>query len=884
MVTIRSEWLIKGLKILGHDFFQKSKFKQLAFWGVIGFLFLLSCRTQPAPQFKVLTTGDQDAITRVYFEDLPQTKGKKMPLEKMGLFLGETQIPIWLGDSSKTHFEAGDWFEFVAHRLPGERAYYHEFFGKNAYRLRFDVEDPVRAKPVPSQTAKGTGASETFLMGHHHIEQDKLLMRFPSYDFKPYEIWYWRKLSCTDKQPFEYSLQLPDLHPEATHIQVTLNLRGWSRIWGKGLDHIPDHELKVRVNGQPFEPFHWNERAPHNLALEIPVIAGQQSFDLAMSIPRRNLPNGDLAIDVVLLNWIEVSYRKTNELKANQDRFVAKTPESPLLFQNQANTNVVLWADSGQRIEMTPSEATQQLSIAHNSNPPLIHTSSLKEILRPKRVVPWLSGDLRNTHQQADYLMITHPKLTKAIQPLANYHRQQGLSVKVVDVRHVYDSFNHGIVHPRAIKNFIRHAYHQWESPAPKFVLLVGDASWDSKNLKVRDRNYSDSATHRPNLTAWSKIASTAYDSDNDVNDRNLIPTTNFFDETGHSASDNYFVTVDGDDMYPDLAIGRFPVTKPAEVEAIVSKTIAFDKQPPVGPWRQKILMITNDEFQYQRRTDLLASEHIPKELIVEKIYPASREKSNEFHTQNIVKAMDQGQSLIYFYGHGGRFIWRTGPPDIRKNHDLFTLKNMDQLAPNTRLPVVLSFTCYSAPFDHPSADSIGEKFLRLDNRGAVAFVGASWRNFPKFTLTKAFLKTFSKQRRVGEALMLGKRELVNKTLVQTYNLLGDPAVSMMRTPEPMSLSLTSQTASHWIFEIGSQTKLSGKGELMVKAKDGTVILSHPFDVQASQQKVTVAKSEHPEEQLYGFQVYVWDTDKGKDWFAILEKEAISGTVTASQP
>jgi len=68
----------------------------------------------------------------------------------------------------------------------------------------------------------------------------------------------------------------------------------------------------------------------------------------------------------------------------------------------------------------------------------------------------------------------------------------------------------------------------------------------------------------------------------------------------------------------------------------------------------------------------------------------------------------------VVFNGHGGRYIWRTGWPDLTKNHDLFTLDDLDNLQPTTRLPVVLSLTCYSAPFDHPLADSIGEKLLRI--------------------------------------------------------------------------------------------------------------------------------------------------------------------------
>ncbi|MCB1579078.1 MAG: hypothetical protein KDI81_17550, partial [Xanthomonadales bacterium] len=62
-----------------------------------------------------------------------------------------------------------------------------------------------------------------------------------------------------------------------------------------------------------------------------------------------------------------------------------------------------------------------------------------------------------------------------------------------------------------------------------------------------------------------------------------------------------------------------------------------------------------------------------------------------------------------------------------RKNHDLFTLDDVSELKNGGRLPMVLSMTCYSAPFDNPTEDSIGERFLREAGKGAVAVFAASW-------------------------------------------------------------------------------------------------------------------------------------------------------------
>ncbi|MCP5109346.1 MAG: hypothetical protein GY953_00770, partial [bacterium] len=218
---------------------------------------------------------------------------------------------------------------------------------------------------------------------------------------------------------------------------------------------------------------------------------------------------------------------------------------------------------------------------------------------------------------------------------------------------------------------------------------------------------------------------------DRDANRRNLIPSWNYHSGHGHSASDNYFVAVAEDDYLPDLAIGRFPVTEPEEVRLIVEKTVRYVTQPRVGPWRRDILWITNEHKSFQHRSDRLVDKLDELGFGALRVYPDAAEEDNTHHQATLQEAFNRGQALVHFFGHGGRNIWRTGPPDLRKNHDLFSLEHIDGLEPNDRLPLVLSMTCFSAPFDHPNADSIGEKFLRVANRGAIAVFAASWRNSP---------------------------------------------------------------------------------------------------------------------------------------------------------
>ena len=141
----------------------------------------------------------------------------------------------------------------------------------------------------------------------------------------------------------------------------------------------------------------------------------------------------------------------------------------------------------------------------------------------------------------------------------------------------------------------IQYAYESWQQPAPRYVLLVGDASWDPYHPGGEDERYADWTYRRGETVRFTKNKSTQYERP-PVDERDLVPTFYATTREGYAASDNGFVTLVGEDFFPDLAIGRFPVTSPDEVRAIVEKTIRYKKSKPDGEWRKAVL------FHYQRR------------------------------------------------------------------------------------------------------------------------------------------------------------------------------------------------------------------------------------------------------------------------------------------
>jgi len=83
---------------------------------------------------------------------------------------------------------------------------------------------------------------------------------------------------------------------------------------------------------------------------------------------------------------------------------------------------------------------------------------------------------------------------------------------------------------------------------------------------------------------------------------------------------------------------------------------------------------------------------------------------------------------------------------------------------------------------------SIGEKLLRIKERGAVVVVASSWRNVPPLELGRRLIVGFGDKAspRIGDVFLSAKRAETDEAAIATYNMLGDPTVTY-RGPEPAS-------------------------------------------------------------------------------------------------
>ncbi len=380
---------------------------------------------------------------------------------------------------------------------------------------------------------------------------------------------------------------------------------------------------------------------------------------------------------------------------------------------------------------------------------------------------PTLVGKVSNQNLHAkkdiDYLIITHPKFKSQAERLKNIHSQiDDLVIDIVQPQYIYNEFSCGALDVAGIRNFIRMLYkNSSDEHKLKYVLLLGDASYDYKNSDVC-----------------------------------FIPTWESFESCVISQSvvtDDFYVCLDDnegnmedDSSTIDVAIARMPVNTVDEAKIAINKIEAYiaKNSSTMNNWRNVVTLMCDDKDGYFFSTSENIANNIKKwggDVIIDKIYldaykqvaTASGQRCPEMN-EAIVNRVERGSLVVNYYGHGGEI----GLGDER----FLTIEDIKSLENKPLMPLFVTATCEFSRFDDHTRTSAGEILYLNRKGGAIAMIttarttGGSTPLLNR-TYNRMFKMSDGEYPTMGEIYFSAKQDPYTNTKV--FVLFGDPALRL---------------------------------------------------------------------------------------------------------
>jgi hypothetical protein len=556
-------------------------------------------------------------------------------------------------------------------------------------------------------------------------------------------------------------LTLPLTAPNPAAGPARIELRLWANTSSPEAD--PDHRVQLALNGQ---------------LLAEGAHEGQGFWSIHADVPEGLLKPGDnelglrapgdtgARVEQNYPDWLQLTYPQALTAQASALAFAA-APGSFALDGFESGSEVLLWdvSDPEKPVQLLrdqqPLRATAEgVSFADHVAGALLrhYVAAAPSGLRRATIGAPHQDDLRAL-AGGDYVVIGPAHLVAATQPLRAWRQENGLTPVAVDVEAVYEQFAAGRRGPDAIRSFLRFARAQWATP-PRFVLLVGDASYDP-------RGYAGPAGRTADLTPTC-----------------LVDT--YF--VGETASDHCYADLD-DDLAPELAVGRLPAQTPQEIAALTDKIIAYEQTPSDDPWLRHALLIADSDPEFPA-----ASRRIADEVLTLAGYQVdalhldeSALTDPEAARSRLFAVLNSGVGLVNYVGHGSPRWWAG---QLLSSEDAARLRNSD------RLPIVTALTCLTGFFHHPTTQSLAEAFLWGEGGAIAAFMpsseGVTHEQIPVAISFYEHLVN-GHHTTLGEAIQATKRDLAqtngNADMIRTFNLLGDPALRppFLQSPQPDS-------------------------------------------------------------------------------------------------
>jgi hypothetical protein len=484
------------------------------------------------------------------------------------------------------------------------------------------------------------------------------------------------------------------------------------------------------------------------------------------------------------LNWFEIFSRRNLSMGGNVDQLLFRDWNSvgnniaEFIVAN-SNTNTQAWevTDPLNPVKMQTSLTGSDLKFVNSSSRLREYVSfNSSNLLQPTAVGKINNQDL-HALPAVDYIIITTSTFFSQAQRLAQFHQvKDNLRYTIATVDQVYNEFSSGNPDPTALRDFVKMFYDRAgsnPSNKPKYVLLLGDASFD----------YRDRINNNSNLIP-------AYQNNNSIDPLNSFTSDDFFGFLDDNEDINSIIVIN----QLDVGVGRIPAKTFDEVKNYVDKVEAYAARESFGPWRNNQLYIADDEDNNLHLQDAevitnTSQTTAPVFNMVKSYLDAFRQESgaggSRFPQANqMINNQVYNGTLIWNYnGHGGS---NRLAEEVVIDQDIVNNWNN----PN-KLPLFITATCDFAPYDNPLVNSLGENILLRKKTGGIGLLTTTR---PVFSFSNRIINNnylqFALQpdangvyKSLGESIRVAKNytyqtsgDIVNN---RKFTLLGDPALTL---------------------------------------------------------------------------------------------------------
>lgn len=689
------------------------------------------------------------------------------------LYQGDTEIPLMVIDADST-FNTGDKLRF-----------YTRFFEpsddtKNQVTLTTTdingiANSPKRFLAIDGDPSAQVDTTNTEVLLYAKAEQNNDIILDETIG-EGIDHFYWRRIYAPvgggAMEYLDMPVSMPSMdNASSRNVEVSLTVKG--RYVDLSVENEYTHHLGIYVNGSASTvgEVTFKNKDMQTFTWSVPASLFNSGSNTIRARALGTYVSGG-QLDHMYVDKVEVSYPAIRESVSNIAYFKNPNLDRNLSVDNFTTANIDVYdVSSPQRVANLSNSvvstndggSTYEVSFfADASNAGYGKRYFVVEntgYLKPT-ALSLTSGyqeTLLNTSHHADLLIVGPKELTDRTDDLVTQREGQGLDVKVVTLDQIYAEFSNGHRSSEAIKEFINFTQSSWTPPYPRYLLFLGDGTYDPKD----HFGYVNPTTMTPMPLVEGRFVD--------------------------FSSDNWFVS-SFESYLPNLAVGRIPTHNPVELEDYITKMLDYENGvsiPTDGLMQMSYMageeLFTGDDFV--NRLDELES--MSSRFTTDKIDRTALGTNAAMNTAIIDRFNNSTPFMMTYMGHGAFNQW--GSLGMFDDSDAAALANSE-------LPIVMGMNCDNTFFYDVDMSwlTLGESLILNKSGGAIAFIGANTQTTPaaQMYLAKQFNRLLIEETNktyhfvsLGDLLQRSKVALgtdaYSKDIVRSTTLFGDPSMPL---------------------------------------------------------------------------------------------------------